>query len=110
MKLMPPLFPALAGILLAFVACSMVLVAEHEYAHQQIFQSFDINSNIKWSPLFVSTIPEPHPTLPDTDLRVMSVLHATNEIYGYQIATILSIATLYSVVLTILITWRLKRV
>lgn len=82
-----------------FIASSFTAVYQHELAHQQIFEAYGIQSKIEWSTFKATTSPiDTNLQLNETDLKTMNALHSANEVYGYQITTIIIAITIYTLI------------
>ena len=77
--------------LLAFTAIMFYNTYRHEQAHVRIFEEYDIKSHIvMYSPFDGVTIPDSNYShLTRAEIRSMNALHALNEVFGYQIDSII---------------------
>ena len=80
----------LVFIILVAYSVQDVFITEHEEAHLQIFDYYDINSSIEYGVSYgfrVSgrTIPNEEYTLPEDRYYDMMFLHSLNEVFGYHL-------------------------
>lgn len=76
--------------LLAFTAIMFYNTYRHEQAHVRIFEKYDIKSHIVMhSPFEGVTIPDSNYSLTEEEKRSMNALHALNDVFGYQIDSII---------------------
>lgn len=72
---------------LVVVACivfgNAFLIFSHEQAHQQIYRNYGVASEIRFGLFWAGTFAEQPVALEDQ--AVVQVLHAMNEVMGYQV-------------------------
>ena len=96
------------GLLFLLLQTSLVFLAllalhqQHEQAHHQIYASYEIDSNIVAYNFGFSgfTVPDYNQLnrLSEADWRTMNALQDANEVYGYQVGTIIVTVFGFSVV------------
>lgn len=97
----------LLGVMIAiavlFVTISFIAIYQHELAHQQIYNAYGIKSEVEWTVLKATTSPiDSNTSISESDTKIMNALHATNEVYGYQIITIVCLVTSYTIIIAML--------